>query len=126
MRILMGNDYSVARGNSMAAFDDCGMTPEGEETYTFNLPLGYTVETELEDNNSTSVRLRDAGGSQVLFWNSGTFIACSILGAGVGLMVGSYAMNPSIGALAARMTSYGCSKAMNRTYEDGDEYIPPC
>lgn len=125
MRILNGSNY-LRDDVATLMSEDCGFTPEGEEHFTFNLPLGYSVDVEQETNNSTSIRLYDESGDEVLFWNSGTFIACSLLGAGAGLMIGTYARNARVGALAQRLVTYGCSKAVNSTMEDGDEYVPPC
>lgn len=126
MRILNGSSYLREDVATLMSDDECGFVAEGEDHFTFNLPLGYSVQVEQETNNSTSISLYNDSGEQVMFWNSGTFIACSLLGAGAGLMIGTYARNARVGALAQKLVSYGCSKAVNSTMEDGDEYVPPC
>lgn len=121
MRILSGNNYGI--GEVMSAADSgCTTTPEGEDTYSFTMPMGMTVKSSLEANNSTSISIFNSAGENVMFWNSGTWVSCMVIGTGVGMMVTSFSMNPLLGALAARLTQYGCTHYVNRTYEDGDSY----
>lgn len=113
-------------GRMGAMTDDCNLQPEGEETYTFRLPRGFVFRSELQPNQSTSISVIGPNGNRVVFWNSGTFMTCALLGAGTALMVTSFSRNIRLGELAFRATALGCSYLVNRTTEDGDTYVPPC
>jgi hypothetical protein len=128
MRILeahgLGGIADSDRVQAMA--EDCNMVPEGEDTYTFNLPAGFVFHSELQPNSSTSINIYNSSGNSIFFWNSGTYMSCALIGGGVGLLITSFTRNPRLGSLAGTLTSMGCTKAINSTLEDGDAYIPPC
>lgn len=102
---------------------ECGDTPPGEEVNIYSLPGSWAVQTQLEPNQSTTIRLLDEYGNMRVNWNSGTFLSCFVLGAGVGIGVASYTGNPRLGALASSMVAAGCSRAVQYSTEDGDQYI---
>lgn len=95
--------------------------PPGIENNNYSLPAGYTIRTQLELNQSTTVQLFDRAGNMTVNWNSGTFLSCFVLGAGVGLAVSSYSGNPKLGMLAGGLVSAGCQRAVSYSSEDGDE-----
>lgn len=100
---------------------NCGESP-GEEVNTYSLPADWSVQTQLEPNQSTTIRLFDGSGNMRVDWNSGTFLTCFLLGSGVGIGVASYTGNPRLGMLASSMVAAGCSKAVQYSTEDGDQY----
>lgn len=100
---------------------DC-VTPE--ETSTFNAPGGYTFTTQLEDNNSTTAFLRNANGDVIWEKNSGLWMACYVMGAGVGLGVVSYTGNPVAAAFIGGLTAYGCGVLTRESGADGDSWAP--
>jgi len=124
MRVLNGNLESVSTMAAPACIPT-GETGPGEETWTFNLPMGFTVQSQLELNNSTTLHFYKNGN---LFetWNSGTFVSCFLIGVGVGGIVTGFTGMPSLGSLASFLATQGCQRYVNKTYEDGDTYLPPC
>lgn len=120
MRILDGNIgmESVAKVN-------CDEPANGEETHNFTLPYGMNVTSELESNNSTTFRFY-RNGQPFYVWNSGTFVSCFLIGAGVGGIVTGFTGMPALGGLATFLATQGCQNYVNKTLEDGDTYIPPC
>lgn len=99
------------------AFHEIDLVSGGNETVTYNLPAGSTMTMRLEANNSTTIDFTFPGlGSYT--WNSGTFIACSLIGAGVGLTVTAFSGNPLLGSLSSSLASYGCTQLANQTGSD--------
>lgn len=122
MRVLEAYEQQAALSST-----DC-RPAAGEDTWTFSLPGGYTFQSQLQPNESTTLTVLDSSGNAVYSWNSGIFVSCFLLGAGVGAIVTSYAQNPRVGVLAATLTGAGCKAVVGRTNEDGDQYpdIPLC
>lgn len=121
MRVLSGNLYDE-NITSAATMPGCVTNPEGEETVTFNLPAGMSVTSTLEGNGSTTFNFYN-NGQNFHTWNSGMFMSCFLIGTGVGGMVTSFTGNPLLGSLSAFLVSNRCQHYMNRTYEDGDQYV---
>lgn len=125
MRVLAGNTLDFEDTMSAAFAPACDGTT-GEESVTFNLPAGFTVSHTVETNGSSTLKLYDSSGGERMVWNSGTFVSCYLFGVGVGGIVTGFSGMPALGSLAGFLASQGCSNYLNRTYEDGDSYIPTC
>lgn len=123
MRVLAGNAYEL--DNTAITTFACDGTA-GEESVTFDLPAGFHMTSNLEIGGSTTLKLFDSSGTERLVWNSGTFVSCFLFGTGVGGIVTGLSGNPVIGGLAGTLASLGCSNYVNRTYEDGDSFMPSC
>ncbi|MDC8760635.1 hypothetical protein [Janthinobacterium fluminis] len=82
------------------------------ETNTYTLPAGASVTLQLEANNSTTIRFTFDGG-RTFSWNSGVWMACAVIGAGFGLAVTSFTLNPMIGSLTSTLVSFGCTAMVN-------------
>ena len=77
-----------------------------------NLPAGAKLTTELMPNNSTTISITFANGTNQT-WNSGTYLTCSLIGSGVGGAAWAFSGgNPIIGGLSSVLASYGCSQAI--------------
>lgn len=104
----------------------CEMPPpdqiQGTTTYTLEAPLGWRFVVEQEPNNTWTVSLKNAFGSDVVQINSGVSLTCSAFAAGAGLMVTSFTRNPTLGNKVASMTFAGCTASLAQSWEDGDEY----
>ena len=102
---------------------ECGDTPPWRRSKYLQSPwqLGRTNSAGAQSvhNHPIIGRVRQHEGN----WNSGTFLSCFVLGAGVGIGVASYTGNPRLGALASSMVAAGCSRAVQYSTEDGDQYI---
>ena len=109
MRVLEDYELRLVGGN-------------GADTYTFSLPAGMTFTSKLEDNKSTTITLRSEGFE--FNWNSGQFIACSILSGGTAIMVSAFSGGSvPIGVLVDGAVKAGCTYAFSHTDEDGDEFV---
>jgi len=122
MRVLSGSHYDSSI-TTAAIMPGCASNAEGEETVTFNLVSGITATSTLEGNGSTTFNFHNSLGENIYTWNSGMFVSCFLIGSGVGGMVTSFTGNPLLGSLAGFLTSRQCQNYMNRTYEDGDQYV---
>jgi len=96
----------------------------GAETITYNLPAGSSVTTRLEGNQSTTIFV-SIPGVPTYTWNSGTYMACTLIGTGFAITAGTLTGNVAIGLLTGKLASYGCTSYMNSTLppppgEDGD------
>lgn len=85
----------------------------GGETVTFELPAGAKVTSTLEANQSTTLNFSFANG-YTYSWNSGTFITCFLIGAGVGAAVTAYSGgNTALGSLTGMLAAQACTYAVN-------------
>lgn len=100
----------------------------GETEYTVQLPSGLYAHAVLEPNQSTTIHIYNSEGRVVHSMNSGVHAACFILGAGTGIMLGSFTGNPVVIGAIGFFTSIGCNVAINHLNQDGDAYgqLPPC
>lgn len=98
----------------------CLVSGTGTDTLNVYTPGGAVVTTQLEQNQSTTIKI--TLGELEYTWNSGEFITCSTLGAGVGLTLGAFTANPVIGRAAAFFSALGCKTAFSKNDEDGDEF----
>lgn len=125
MRVLTGNTLDFEDTMSGPFSVACDGTT-GEESVTFNLPLDFTVSHTVETNGSSTLKLYDPSGDERMVWNSGTFVSCYLFGVGVGGIVTGFSGQFALGRLAGFLAAQGCTHYLNRTYEDGDSYIPDC
>lgn len=79
---------------------------------SYQLPAGASLTSTLMPNQSTTLSIHLANG-QSYSWNSGTFLTCTVLGAGVGSAAFAFSGgNAAIGSLASFMSSRACSSFM--------------
>jgi hypothetical protein len=80
----------------------------GFGSVSYQLPAGASLTSTLMPNQSTTLSVQLASG-QSYSWNSGTFLTCTVLGAGVGSAAFAFSGgNAAIGALGGFMASRAC------------------
>jgi hypothetical protein len=84
----------------------------GFGSVSYQLPAGSSLTSTLMPNQSTTLSVQLASG-QTYSWNSGTFLTCTVLGAGVGSAAFAFSGgNAAIGSLAGFMASRACATFM--------------
>jgi hypothetical protein len=88
------------------------------ETTTINLPAGTIMSIREEANHSTTLSFQFANGFSHS-WNTGTILACTFIGAGVGVMIGAGTINPLVGSLVSTLVTAGCTYFVTENNSSG-------